>query len=167
MSFTSRELRDALGRFATGITVVTCEGVRAAAGRGVGLTVNSFSSVSLDPPLILWCLDRKCDRFDHFAEADAFAVNVLPNEGFSLSQRFAAKDDFHLDDMAPETWESGAPVLPGMLANFDCVREAVHEAGDHIIIVGRVLAMAKRDAGEPILYFASRYRSLAPLGPED
>lgn len=156
------DLRRVLGRFATGVTVVTA---RDADGRPCAITVNAFTSVSLDPPLILYCLGKFAFNFDVFADAEAFAVNILSADQQALSDRFArrAKDD--LGDLALRRLATGSPVLAECLAALDCETEARHDAGDHLIIVGRVRALDPPRGAEPLVYFGSRYRRLKEPGP--
>ncbi|NYZ14904.1 flavin reductase family protein [Azospirillum sp. RWY-5-1] len=158
MDFDSREFRSALGCFATGIAVITAV---SADGHAVGVTVNSFSSVSLDPPLVLYCLGKAAQSFDALASADSFAVNVLAEDQKELSVRFsrsALQDRFA--GLSVTTGVTGAPILDGCLATLDCTREAMHDAGDHIIIVGRVQGLTSRD-GRPLLYYRGAYAELA------
>src|SRR5690242_17621787 len=130
----SREFRRCLGQFSTGVTVIT--------GRAgetlVGMTVNSFSSVSLDPPLILWSVDKKSSRFPFFQAARHFAINVLAESQVALSRHFRQAVPEQFADVEWESGKNGAPLLTGAAAAFECTREALHEAGDHVIIVGRV-----------------------------
>lgn len=158
MSQDSRAFRDALGRFATGVAVVT---VKTGEGETVGLTINSFSSVSLDPPLVLWSLDRNSDRFDAFMAADHFAVNVLSDECLALSQRLSRKGERSLAD---EPFIDGAfdqALLNRAIAHFECRIEARHPGGDHVIFVGRVLSFSHTASGRPLLYYRGCYRGLA------
>jgi 4-hydroxyphenylacetate 3-hydroxylase, reductase component len=130
----SREFRRCLGQFSTGVTVITVR----AGETSVGMTVNSFSSVSLDPPLILWSVDKKSSRFPFFQAAPHFAINVLAENQVALSRHFRQATP---DQFAGIEWESGkngAPLLTGTAAVFECTRAALHEAGDHVIVVGRV-----------------------------
>lgn len=157
-NFTSGEFREALGRFATGVAVATCAGT----GHGpVGVTINSFSSVSLTPPLVLWCLDKSSDREGAFIECGGFAINVLARAQQALSVRFAEVGQHDFTGIKYDTWVTGAPVLPGVLSAFDCELEARHDAGDHWILVGRVRKLCTRE-GEPLLYFRGSYRGLNP-----
>jgi len=156
MSFSTKQYREALGRFATGVAVVTCPGD----GMGpVGVTVNSFSSLSLDPPLILWCLDKGSDRSDVFRNCDHFVVNVLATGQQDLSVRFAEVGQHDFSGIRHEPGVLGVPVLPDALAVLECNVEARHDGGDHVIYVGRVLEMSSRD-GEPLLYFSGQYREI-------
>lgn len=159
MDFDSRDFRSALGCFATGIAVITAQ---PADGHPVGVTVNSFSSVSLDPPLVLYCLGKASQSFDALAAAPGFAVNVLAEDQTELSVRFsrsALQDRFA--GLSVTAGVTGAPILDGCLATLDCTREAVRDAGDHIIVIGRVRALASRE-GRPLLYFRGAYAELAP-----
>jgi flavin reductase (DIM6/NTAB) family NADH-FMN oxidoreductase RutF len=145
------DFRAALGRYATGVTVVTTLGDRGP----VGITANSFTSVSIDPPLVLWCPARNSQRFPAFAAASHFSIHVLAADQLSLCQRFSrAGGSFEGLDLG-QTPE-GLPLLPGCLARFDCAADAMHEGGDHAIIVGRVLRAALRE-GEPLLFWGGRY----------
>ena len=152
-----RTLRDALGCFATGVTVVT---TCAADGTPVGLTANSFTSVSLDPPLLLVCLANTASSLPSFLEADHFAVNVLHIGQQLISGRFASKVEDRFAQTETEVWDSGVPIVRHALAAFECSREAVHEAGDHKILIGRVLRVQFEPRRDPLLYFRGRYRRL-------
>ncbi|HYI69543.1 MAG TPA: flavin reductase family protein [Skermanella sp.] len=158
MKFDRRAFRNALGCFATGVTVVTTV---TDAGEPVGLTANSFSSVSLDPPLVLFCLDRASHNLDAFRAAGRFAVNVLGDDQRDLSVRFSTTIGDRWDGVVWERWETGAPVLNGCLAALDCETEAIHEGGDHVIIVGRVQRLAATTDGKPLLYFRGNYATVA------
>lgn len=146
-----REFRAALARYATGVTVVT-----ALSDRGpIGMTANSFTSVSLDPPLVLWCPARASARCLTFVAADHYAIHVLAADQLDLCRRFARSgEDFSGVEMT--TTPEGLPLLSGCLARFDCAAEAVHDGGDHAILVGRVLRAALRK-GEPLLFWNGRY----------
>lgn len=159
MAVDTRALRDAFGCFATGITVVTTVDDR---GEKYGVTANSFTSLSLEPPLCLFCLDNKALSFDAFQESRHFAVNVLAQEQEALSSNFARSNVDKWNGVAYETWTTGAPILPGCVANLECDVEATHEGGDHVIIVGRVREMAYRDGNcRPLLYYKGRYNALS------
>ncbi len=149
--------RQALSRFATGITVVT---TGLADGSMRGITVNAFASVSLDPPLVLYCLGKSAFHFDAFANAESFAVNILAEEQGGLSNRFAGEGADDASDLSLGEMVTGSPILPGCLAVLDCTTEQRHDAGDHLIVVGRVQALETRADGEPLLYFRSRYGAL-------
>jgi len=149
--------RTACGQFATGVAVVTA---RARSGQPVGLTINSFSSVSLDPPLVLFCLACEAQCMAGFDGADGFVIHVLSAEQRALSARFATPD---ADRFQALDWQDGpcGPVLPGALVRFDCRRHAVVDGGDHIILIGRVEAVSVPDgATDPLLYFRGGYRAI-------
>ena len=160
-SFSSRDFRNALGCFATGIAVMTtCD----PDGRLVGITVNSFASVSLDPPLVSFCLDRNALSLDSFLGSPHFGVNVLSEEQEPLSAAFArssAGDKFV--GVPYEIGATGCPLLPDSLSHLECVREAAHLAGDHLIVIGRVVRLAQRAEGRPLLYFRGRYAKLGEV----
>jgi len=159
MSFDSVDFRRTLGSFATGVTVVTA---RDPEGAQRGITVNSFSSVSLDPPLILFCLDRDTPSFAGLCAAERFAVNVLCAEQHELSVRFATAMADKWEGVDYELWPGDLPVLTGCLATLVCRREKLYEGGDHVIVVGRVEDLRSDGAGEPLIYFQSSYRSVGP-----
>jgi flavin reductase (DIM6/NTAB) family NADH-FMN oxidoreductase RutF len=152
-----RTLRDALGCFATGVTVVTCLN---AEGDPAGLTVNSFTSVSLDPPLLLVCLAKNALSAASLTEASHFAVNVLQTGQQPASIRFSTRDEDRFGTTAWACGEAGAPILKDSLGVFECERHAVHDGGDHHILVGRVVKASFDAALDPLLYFRGRYRRL-------
>lgn len=153
-----RLLRDALGCFGTGVTIVTTLG---ADGDPIGLTANSFTSVSLDPPLILFCLARSSANVERFRAAGRFAINVLHIGQQPLSNRFARRDGSRFEGL---DWtlhqEGGSPILPGSLASFDCRTHAVHEGGDHLIFVGEVQHAYFEPHRDPLLFFHGKYRRI-------
>ncbi|WP_292071009.1 flavin reductase family protein [Brevundimonas sp. UBA7534] len=153
----ARTLRDALGCFATGVTVVT---TRDGAGLPVGLTANSFSAVSLDPPLILFCLARSSSNLDRFRAAEHFAINVLHIGQQPTSGVFARSTEDRFQDVAWEAWDTGAPILSGALASFECATHQVVEAGDHLVFIGRVLRARFEPRRDPLLFFRGKYRRL-------
>lgn len=153
--FTGRELRDALGRFATGVTVVTAVGPRGP----LGITANSFASVSLDPPLVLWSPARKSSRFPAFEAASHFAVHVLARDQQPLATHFAQSGDMPAEfGAAPGL--GGAPIFEGCAARFECRHAARFDGGDHLICVGEVLRFTTSEA-EPLVYHCGAYRGLA------
>ena len=152
-----RTLRDALGSFATGVTVVTTMGPD---GRPVGITANSFSSVSLDPPLILVCPAKSSRSWPVFEAAEVFAVNVLHIGQQPTSARFASATEDRFAATPWESWDTGAPILCGSLASFECRRHAFHDAGDHGIMVGRVVRARFEPPRDPLIYFRGKYRRL-------
>lgn len=146
-----RAFRAALGRYATGVTVVTTQGLRGP----IGITANSFTSVSLDPPLVLWCLAKESARFSTFSAAAHYAIHVLAAEQRDLCHRFARTGrDF--SGLEPGTTPEGQPLLPDCLARFDCAAHTAHDGGDHAILVGRVLRVQVRQ-GTPLLFWHGRY----------
>ena len=152
-----RTLRDALGCFATGVTVVTCLGTD---GSPAGLTVNSFTSVSLDPPLLLVCLARKATSAAALIAASHFAVNVLQTGQQPASIRFSTRDEDRFGTTPWACGEAGAPILNDSLGVFECERRAVHEGGDHHILVGEVVKASFDASLDPLLFFRGRYRRL-------
>ncbi|MEM9256128.1 MAG: flavin reductase family protein [Pseudomonadota bacterium] len=157
MSFEGRELRNALGRFATGVTLVTTV---TDSGEPWAMTANSFSSVSLDPPLILWCLQNNSDAYDVFAGPQYFAVNILADSQQAQSNQYAQKGNHLLDQGHFRDGKYGSPVIHDALVNFECELEASYPGGDHLIIVGRVREMHQRPTGEPLLFYSGGYREI-------
>jgi flavin reductase (DIM6/NTAB) family NADH-FMN oxidoreductase RutF len=147
------EFRRALGQFATGVTVVT---TRTASGRPAGLTVNSFCSVSLAPPLVLVCIDRRSDSHAALAESGVFNISVLSEDQQDVSRRFATAGPAKFEGVALPTGENGAPIVPEALAVLECRVHATHDGGDHLIYVGEVTRLQHRP-GRPLLYHASAY----------
>ncbi len=149
-----RAFRDALGAYATGVTVITT----ATEAGPVGITANSFASVSLDPPLVLWMPAKSSNRYRHFAAAEHFAIHVLDGHQHDICNAFTRNwSAFDGLDWAPD--DNGVPVIEGCLARFDCRLHATHDAGDHAIILGRVLRAWSRP-GLPLLFQAGRFVSL-------
>jgi flavin reductase (DIM6/NTAB) family NADH-FMN oxidoreductase RutF len=156
MSFDTLAFRKALGSFPTGVAVVTT-GDKA----HMGITVNSFTSVSLDPPLVLWCIDKRSDRYEAFTQAESFTISVLGTAHEAVSSRLARQGSHRLDDIELIPTELGPPALEEALAFFECRKEAVHDAGDHAILVGRVIRFARHEAGAPLVFFQGKYGALA------
>ncbi len=152
-----RTLRDALGCFGTGVTVVT---TLDAEGGPIGLTANSFTSVSLDPPLLLVCLARSSNSLPAFEAAEHFAVNVLHIGQQLISNRFARRDGDRFAATPWERWDTGTPIVKNALASFECARDNMYDAGDHLILIGRVLRVRFEPRRDPLLYFRGRYRRL-------
>lgn len=153
----ARTLRDAMGCFATGITIVTS---RAPDGTPIGLTANSFTSVSLDPPLLLVAIAKSAGSGGPLQQASHFAVNVLQTSQQPASNRFAGKGE---DRFAATPWhegETGIPLLDGSLASFECKSYAIHDGGDHYLLVGEVLRAQYEPRRDPLLYFRGKYRRL-------
>lgn len=156
----TRAFRNALGSFATGVTVIT---TRAGDGTAVGLTANSFNSVSLEPPMVLWSLAKTSRSMPVFAEAEHFAVHVLSADQEALSIRFAKSGEDKFAQLAVEEGIAGLPLLPGCAARFQCKTTFRHEGGDHIIFVGEVLDF-DRSERPPLLYHAGQYALSARKG---
>lgn len=152
-----RTLRDAMGCFATGVTIVTSLD---AAGVPVGLTANSFTSVSLDPPLLLVCIANTAGTAPALRTAGHFGVNVLQIGQQPASNRFASRGEDRFANLPWAPGQTGVPLLGGSLVSFECQREAVHEAGDHFILVGRVVRAQFEPHRDPLLYFRGKYRRL-------
>jgi flavin reductase (DIM6/NTAB) family NADH-FMN oxidoreductase RutF len=155
-----RHLRHALGRFATGVTVIS---TRTRHGKLEALTANSFSAVSLDPPLVLWSLRRDADSLPSFLDSGHFAVNVLAADQCDLSRHFAIRAENKFANLAYATGLGGCPLLSDTLASFQCTTENTVVGGDHIIFIGRVHRATYRD-GEPLIFSAGQYCTHTPLG---
>ena len=158
-----RTFRNALGHFATGVAVITA---RLDEKAPIGITVNSFSSVSLEPPLILWSLDNKSDTLPVFNAVKSFTVNILRESHQDVSHRLSQPGDHALDGLALRTGHNGCPVLEEALAHFECDVYARHEAGDHIIILGQVTHFEYCEDGGPLLYHRGTYQALRLQHPE-
>lgn len=153
-SANTRILRDAFGRFASGVTIVT-----AASDDGpVGVTANSFSSLSLDPPLVLWSPSVGSRRFPYFERATYFAIHVLSAEQEDLCHGFA-KSAFAFDALDWQENEKSVPLIRNCLARFECETQAIYPGGDHKIVVGRVLNAEMRD-GDALAFYAGQFRAL-------
>ncbi len=155
------EFREALGCFATGVTVITAVGPR---GELIGITANSFNSVSLDPPLILFSLNRRAYSLRAFLSTQAFAVNILRAGQEEISDRFARalKDKWSRIDY--ELWDSGCPILTAALASFECKIRHTYHGGDHVIFVGEVLRLRHDPEGQPLLFHGGKYRGVTGDG---
>ena len=153
----ARTLRDAMGCFATGVTIVTARGLD---GAPIGLTANSFTSVSLDPPLLLVSISNPAGSAPSLQQASRFAINVLQIGQQQASNRFASKGEDRFVAMPWRQGESGVPLLDGSLGCFECKRHAVHHAGDHFILIGEVVRAQYEPRRDPLLYFRGKYRRL-------
>ncbi len=159
-SFSSLEFRAALGMFATGVTIVTARGPN---GTPVGLTANSFNSVSLTPPLVLWSLSRRAGSMPAFRAGSHYAINILAADQRALAERFASKA---VDRFAGVSWHegaAGAPVIDGAVAVFECFNRSRYDEGDHVIFVGEVERCAHRAGAQPLLFHGGRYYTELPL----
>lgn len=159
MSVDHRVFRNALGCFGTGVCIITADTDTGP----IGLTVNSFASVSLDPPLILWSLDRASDRLEAFHIVDRFAVNVLGTGQQELATRLAQKGAHAVPEAALGSRPHGVPVIRDAIAHFVCRVEMRQDGGDHIIFIGRVEYFEHTEDGRPLLYYRGRYRDLAEV----
>ena len=158
MRISQEQFRKVLGYFATGVTVIT---TRQPSGKPWGFTVNSFTSVSLSPPLVLVCVDHGTESFEVMSKAEVFAVNILAEDQAELSRRFASK---RADRFANVAWSEGAhgsPLLAGCLGHLECRKTASHIHGDHTIVIGEVLE-ARAAGGNPLLFYHSSYSRLEP-----
>lgn len=148
--------RQLLGRFATGVTVVTVSGPQ---GRPLGMTASSLTSVSLEPPLVLVCIDRRARFHDPIIQAPEFVINILESHQEIISRRFADPHLDRFDGVGYHTNQHGRILLDGTLANIECARYDTKPAGDHTIVIGRVVGGSTAD-GEPLLYYRGGYAAL-------
>ena len=159
-SFSVRDFRAALGMFATGVTIVTARGPD---GVPVGLTANSFNSVSMAPPLVLWSLARSAGSMPAFERGSHYAINILAADQHALAERFASKAADRFADVAFREGAGGAPVLEGAAAVFECFNRSRYEEGDHVIFVGEVERCERREGALPLIYHGGRYFTELPL----
>nr|WP_144006522.1 flavin reductase family protein [Pelomonas sp. KK5] len=159
-AFDKQQFRAALGMFATGVTIITA---RAPDGSLVGLTANSFNSVSLEPPLVLWSLGRQAGSMPIFSRGSHYAINILAASQMELAKRFAMRD---VDRFAGVAWREGAggaPVLEGAVATFECANRSRYEEGDHVIFVGEVECCSAQPGVPPLIFHGGRYFTELPL----
>jgi flavin reductase (DIM6/NTAB) family NADH-FMN oxidoreductase RutF len=159
-SFSTDEFRDALGMFATGVTIVTA---RSAEGALVGLTANSFNSVSLDPPLVLWSLARSAGSMPALSTGSHYAINILAANQKDLAERFASKNVDRWAEVQFSEGVGGAPVLDGCVASFECFNRSRYDEGDHVIFVGEVERCTHRPGAAPLLFHGGRFYTEHPL----
>ncbi|MBE7367608.1 flavin reductase family protein [Ramlibacter pallidus] len=159
-SFSAQEFRAALGMFATGVTIVTA---RSGDGQVIGLTANSFNSVSLSPPLVLWSLSRAAASMPVFSAGSHYAINVLAADQKSLAERFALKGADRWGGVTFDEGAGGAPLLHGAAATFECFNRSRYEEGDHVIFVGEVERCTHRAGAMPLLFHGGRYFTELPL----
>lgn len=157
---TTDTFRAALGRFATGVTIVT---TRSSSGQPLGLTVNSFNSVSLQPPLVLWSLGLRSGALPAFMQAAHYAIHVLSAQQRDLALRFAAQGVDRWQGVEFASGVGGMPLLPGVVASFECRSRSRHEEGDHVIFVGEVERCQHRLEARPLLYHGGRFYTEHPL----
>lgn len=159
-AFSSPEFRAALGMFATGVTIVT---TRAADGTPVGMTVNSFNSVSLAPPLVLWSLSRTASARTAFASCSHYAVNVLGVGQQGLAERFASRLPGRWEGVLHSDGAGGAPLIAGAVATFECFNRSRYDEGDHVIFVGEVERCQHQAQAAPLLFHGGRFYTEHPL----
>ena len=158
MAIDGRELRNAMGLFATGVTIIT---TKDATEKPFGLTANAFSSLSLNPPMLLICVDKGVDCYNCFEESKVFAVNFLSQAQEELSTRFATKGIEKFAGLSYSLGELGVALLDGALAHFECTVAHAYEGGDHTIYVGEIQRLVTAP-GDPLLFYQGKYRFLAP-----
>lgn len=161
MTPSKEEFRQAMGRFATGVTIVTTR-----LGKHLhGMTANAVTSLSLDPMLVLVCVDKTADTHDILSKAGVFAVNILNKDQAAISERFARKefDGAHGIEDLPHTFAvTGAPIIEGALAYLDCRTAMEHHGGDHTIFIGEVVEAREQAEGEPLLFYRGKYGEFRP-----
>jgi 3-hydroxy-9,10-secoandrosta-1,3,5(10)-triene-9,17-dione monooxygenase reductase component len=155
-TFDTREFRRALGTFPTGVAVVT---TRAATGAFVGLTINSFSSLSLEPPLVLWSLNVASPSLAAFDRAQYFAVNILAEDQVELSRRFASQVANKFLHLEVHAGLEGVPLITGCAARFECRAAARHNGGDHVLFIGHVERLSYDAKKRPLVFYAGRYHA--------
>lgn len=156
-SFSAAELKQAFSLYATGVALATT----CVDDQPVGITVNSFSSVSIDPPLVLFSVNKALRSHDLFRSAPGFAINILGKNHKELSNRFARSGADKWSGLDVAKGRAGGILLPDAISSFDCRRYQAHDSGDHTIFVGEVLAISRSGQQEPLLYFRSSYQELA------
>lgn len=154
MNMDPKQLRNALGSFATGVTIIT---TREAQGGYIGVTANSFNSLSLDPPLVLWSIGKNAFSFSAFTESKHFAVHVLAADQQALSDRFARPSTEKFDGVEFEHGLGDVPLFPGCAAVFECTTEQYVDGGDHVIMIGRVERFSVDATALPLMFFRGRY----------
>ena len=159
-SFSTAEFRAALGMFATGVTVITA---RDANGVPVGLTANSFNSVSLAPPLVLWSLARSAGSMPAFERGSHYAINILAATQHALAARFASKTVDRFADLPFREGVGGAPILEGSAAVFECFNRSQYEVGDHVIFVGEVERCEHHEGVPPLIFHGGRFFTELPI----
>lgn len=159
MTLDQRKLRDIAGTFATGVTVLT---TRDADGKPVGMTANSFTSLSLDPALVLITINKDASLYNTFMEADFFGINILSEHQEYLSRQFSRKNIDRFEGVSFETGVTGAPLLPETIGFFDCAVSNIYDGGDHTIIIGEVKDGDARDKN-PLVFYKGRYTNIESL----
>jgi len=159
-NFSAREFRASLAMFATGVTIVTA---RTPAGTLIGLTANSFNSVSLNPPLVLWSLSQAAGSMAALSAGSHYAINILAADQKELAERFASKREDRWKDVLFTEGASGAPLLSGAAATFECFNRSRYEEGDHVIFVGEVERCSHRAGAAPLLFHGGKFYTEHPL----
>jgi flavin reductase (DIM6/NTAB) family NADH-FMN oxidoreductase RutF len=157
MPIDKNELRRIMGHFATGVTIVT---TMSKEGQAYGLTANAFTSVSLDPPLLLISVDKKAESYPHLEYSKVFTVNILADEQESLSRKFAVSGGDKFNGVAYRVGANGAAILDGALAFIECKIYASYEGGDHVLYLGLVEEAQTRE-GKPLLFYRGGYRAIS------
>jgi flavin reductase (DIM6/NTAB) family NADH-FMN oxidoreductase RutF len=159
-TFSVEHFRHALGMFATGVTIVTARDVN---GMRVGLTANSFNSVSLAPPLVLWSLSKHAGSMPAFTRGSHYAINILAADQRELAERFASKEPDRFAGVPFREGAGGALILEGSAAVFECFNRSQYEEGDHVIFVGEVERCTRREGAQPLIFHGGRYFAELPL----
>ena len=159
-----RDFRSTLGRFATGVTVITA---LAPDGEPIGVTISSFNSVSLDPPLILWSLSLSSPNLASFSNASHYAVNILSARQQEISDRFASRSNKRFEGIKLHSGLGGVPLLADCCATFECTNEAHYPGGDHLIFVGRVERFTQGEVESPLIFYNGSYRLLDTINTTD
>lgn len=162
MDITPQDLRRVFGNFATGVVVAT---TLDAHDNPVGVTVNSYTSVSMSPPLVLFCLDNRSANLSAFEDCGAFVINILADDQQTLSRQFASKVPNRFEGVPWSQGQLEQPILHGALAFMECEAEQIYEGGDHRIIVGRVRYISTPNDQKPLLYFQGGFQALATPSP--
>ena len=158
MTFDTKAFRQALGAFPTGVAVI----IASEGAHNTGITVNSFTSVSLDPPLVLWCLAKDSQRYDVFVGAPRFTISILGTEHEEVSSRLARQGEHRLGGFPLTGTSLGVPVLSEALATFECEHHGAQDGGDHTILLGKVLRFSRRE-GAPLIFHGGRYGALSGI----
>jgi len=159
-NFSTKQFRSALGMFATGVTIVT---TRTVTGELIGLTANSFNSVSLTPPLVLWSLSRNATSLATFSSGSHYAINILSADQQDLAIQFASQGVDRFSGVGFDVGMSGAPLLHGVAATFECFNRSRYEEGDHFIFVGEVERCNHTEDASPLLYHGGKFYTEHPL----
>lgn len=159
-SFSATDFRSALGLFATGVTIVTA---RDASGLPIGLTANSFNSVSIEPPLVLWSLARSASSMPAFEAGSHYAINILAADQHALAKRFASRSADRFEGVDFRDGAGGAPIFDASVAVFECFNRSRYEEGDHVIFVGEVERCSTRPGAQPLIFHGGRYFTELPI----